>query len=318
MQPDPNSTPCIAVVGSTMMDLIAYVDRAPAAGETVIGRRFSQGFGGKGANQAVMAARLGAQVAMVACVGDDAFGQQTIDNLIGMEVDVAHVRQVPGSSGIAPIWVEADGSNRIVIVPGANDELTADTAVAAIEALPQVDVVVGQLEVPQTATAAGFAAARRRGAVTILNPAPFAPLSTALLAVTDWLVPNEVELDGLAGPVDSDDDAGLLRASRAMGPRLLVTLGAAGAALVGDGKVIRVPAPPVDAVDTTGAGDALIGAFAVGLALGRGVEASVDLGIRCASDSVTRPGTQSSFPDRERCRALLAAVQEFYGQPPAR
>lgn len=307
MQPDPPPPPCIAVVGSTMMDLIAYVDRAPAAGETVIGRRFSQGFGGKGANQAVMAARLGAQVAMVACVGDDAFGQQTLDNLVAMGVDVAHVRQVPGSSGIAPIWVEADGSNRIVIVPGANAALTADAAVAAIDALSQVDVVVGQLEVPQAATAAGFAAARRRGAVTILNPAPFGPLSSSLLAVADWLVPNEVELEGLVGPVDPADDAALVRAWGGMGPRLLVTLGASGAALVGEGRVVRVPAPPVDAVDTTGAGDAFIGAFAVGMGGGRGVAASIDLGIRCASDSVTRPGTQSSFPDRDRCAALLAA-----------
>ncbi|WP_370323791.1 ribokinase [Euzebya sp.] len=308
MPPDPTPTPRIAVVGSTMIDLIAYVDRVPAAGETVIGRRFSQGFGGKGANQAVMAARLGAQVAMVACVGDDAFGQQTLDNLVEMGVDTAHVRQVPGTSGIAPIWVEADGSNRIVIVPGANDELTADAAVSAITALAHVDVVVGQLEVPQPATTAAFEAARRRGAVTILNPAPFAPLSTELLAATDWLVPNEVELEGLVGPVDPNDDTALEGAVRALGPRLLVTLGAAGAVLVGEGAVVRVPAPSVDAVDSTGAGDAFIGAFAVGMALGRGVEASIDLGVRCASDSVTRPGTQSSFPDRKRCTTLLSGA----------
>lgn len=299
--------PHIAVVGSTMMDLVAYVDRAPAAGETVVGQRFVSGFGGKGANQAVAARSFGADVSLVACVGDDAYGTQTLDHLVELGIDVQAVRRVPGSTGVAPIWVESDGTNRIIIVPGANLNLTAEMAASAIDALASVDVVIGQLEVPQAATAAGFRAARQRGAVTILNPAPFAALDPQLLELCDWLVPNEHELAAIVGSDVTDDDA-LLRAAATTGTSLLVTLGAAGAAFVDGDDVRRSPAPIVTARDTTGAGDAFIGAFAYGLAAGRDAYGSIDLGLRTASDSVTRDGTQSSFPDAGRGRSLLEGL----------
>jgi ribokinase len=293
------------------IDLIAYARRAPGPGETVIGERFQSGFGGKGANQAVMARLLGAEVSFVGALGDDLYATMTLENFAKAGIDASGVMRVPGSSGVAPIWVEADGTNRIIVVSGANDLVTADHAAAAVAAMARVDVAVGQFEIPQAVTAAGFAAARARGAVTILNPAPAAPILPTLLAATDWLIPNEVEFAAISGWGGADPtDADFAAFASRTGARLVVTLGARGAALVGlDGTVTRVPAEPVTAIDTTGAGDAFVGAFAVGLALGLPELDAVRLGIACASDSVTRPGTQTSFPDPERAGVLLAEVR---------
>jgi len=305
--------PRIAVVGSTMIDLIAYAPRMPSAGETIVGDDFRMGFGGKGANQAVMARLLGAEVAMVNALGDDVFGDMTVRNFADLGVDTAHVLRVPGSSGVAPIWVEPDGTNRIIVVAGANGAMTPEAVTAAVVALAArapIDVVIGQLEVPQAATAAAFAAARARGAVTVLNPAPAAEMGADLLADSDWLIPNESEfarLSGASAEASEATDTEIVSFAAATGSRVVVTLGARGAALLGaDGVVRRIPAPAVRAVDTTGAGDAFIGAFAYGLARGLGDEAAVALGIRCATDSVLRPGTQSSFPRGERARELVS------------
>ncbi len=299
--------PRVVVVGSTMIDLIAYTPRIPAPGETLVGDRFQMGFGGKGANQAVMASLLGADVAMVNCLGDDAYGDMTLDNFAAYGIDTTHVHRVPGASGVAPIWVEPDGTNRIVIVPGANQAMTPQQAVTAVDALAPVAVVLGQLEIPQEVTAAAFAAARERGAVTVLNPAPAAPLQPELAEHSAWLVPNEGEFRLLAGS-EPTDEALVSFAERAR-VRLVVTLGAEGAALVtDDGTVIRHAADTVEAVDTTGAGDAFVGAFAFGLAVGFDEERAVRLGLRCATESVTRPGTQMSFPSPARCRELTATT----------
>jgi ribokinase len=292
-----------------MVDLIAYAGHAPAAGETVMGDDFRIGFGGKGANQAVMARLLGAEVAMVNALGDDVFGDMTVANFVGLGIDVTHVSRVPGASGVAPIWVEPDGTNRIIIVPGANGAMVPADAVAALEALAPLDVVVGQLEIPQAVTAAAFEAARRLGALTVLNPAPAADLDPALLAAADWLVPNEHEFARLAGASTDATDAEIAAFARSTGARVVVTLGARGAALLGDdGAVRRIAAEPVQAVDTTGAGDAFIGAFAFGLARGLPAGASVRLGLRCATDSVLRPGTQASFPRGAALEPLLAGL----------
>jgi ribokinase len=302
--------PAVIVVGSMNIDLIAYAQRAPGPGETVMGDRFASGFGGKGANQAVMARLLGAEVAMVGALGDDLYATMTLDNFAARGVDAGGVLRVPGSSGVAPIWVEPDGTNRIIVVGGANELVTPEHAAAAVRAAARVDVVVGQFEIPQAATAAGFAAARARGATTVLNPAPAAAPAADLLALTDWLVPNEHEFALIAGVAGDATDADLVAFAARTGTRLLVTLGARGAAIVGrDGAVSRLPAVEVTPVDTTGAGDAFVGAFAVGLALGLDELAAVRLGIACASDSVTRPGTQASFPDEAGCATLLAAVR---------
>ena len=298
----------IAVVGSTMIDLVAFTDRVPEAGETLVGNRFQMGFGGKGANQAVMASLLGADVSMVNCLGDDAYGEMTLENFASFGIDTSHVHRTEGASGVAPIWVEADGTNRIIIVPGANNALAPVQAGEAIRSMPEVSVVVGQLEIPQDVTAAGFDAARDKGAITILNPAPAAALVGELLAVSSWLIPNEIEFAMLAGAEAYDDDA-LTSFARRTGTRLLVTLGEHGVALVtATYEVVRVPATMRDAVDTTGAGDAFVGAFAFGLAAGMDELDAIALGNECAGDSVTRSGTQTSFPDADRCAELTGAT----------
>jgi ribokinase len=296
----------IAVVGSTNLDLIAYTPRIPGPGETLIGDRFVMGFGGKGANQAVMARLLGATVTMVNCVGDDAYGALTRDNLRGFGIDVSHVYTAPGASGVAPIWVEPDGTNRIIVVPGANHALTPEQAAAAVTGLPVLDVVVGQFEIPQPVTAAAFAAARKRGATTILNPAPGEAVADDLRELSDWIVPNQVELGRIVAGAEAEDNAALQEARRRLGCGLVVTLGEAGAALVtAAGTLQRFPAPRVAAIDTTGAGDAFVGAFAYALAAREDPATAVRVGIACAADSVTRPGTQTSFPRGEQAERLL-------------
>jgi ribokinase len=304
--------PAILVVGSTMIDLIAYAERLPEAGETLVGTDFRMGFGGKGANQAVAAARFGARVAMVNTVGEDAYGAGYLDNFAAQGVDTTYVRRVPGSSGVAPIWVDGAGMNRIIIVPGANLHVPAALAVEAVETVAPA-VVVGQFEIPQAVTTAAFAAARARGITTVLNPAPAADPDTALLAATDWLVPNEHEFALIGGgTLDGNavtEDAMMEEMGARLGVSLVVTLGERGAAVLPRGGVVtRVPAIPVRAIDTTGAGDAFVGAFAVGLANGWDAADAARLGCAFAADSVTRPGTQASFADPTAAAAILASI----------
>jgi ribokinase len=298
--------PRIAVVGSTMIDLIAY-SQVPAAGETIQGRDFQLGFGGKGANQAVMARLLGADVSMVNALGDDVFGEMTVANFAALGIDGTHLARVPGPSGVASIWVEPDGTNRIICVAGANDEMDPAAAARAIAELAPLALVIGQFEIPQPVTTAAFAAARSVGAITVLNPAPAADMDPALLAVSDWVIPNEVEFARLADASSEATDEAIAEFARRTGTRVVVTLGARGAALLGGvGTVHRIPAPAVEGSDTTGAGDAFVGAFAYGLARGLGELEAVRLGVRCASDSVQRPGTQRSFPRGDTLDALPA------------
>lgn len=304
--------PRILVVGSTMIDLVAYADRLPDDGETVIGTSYETGFGGKGANQAVMAARFGADVAMVNTVGDDAHGTAYLEKLAQEGIDTSFMRRVPGSSGVAPIWVDASGTNRIIVVPGANGQVLPELAEKAVEAF-RPDVVLGQFEIPQPTTAAGFGAARGIGATTVLNPAPAAPVDPGLLALTDWLIPNAPEFALIAGrPLGetADEAVASVRAfSERMGVSIVVTLGERGALVMPKGEPeMLVEAPEVDAIDTTGAGDAFLGAFAVGVALGRSPVAAVRLGCAAAADSVTRRGTQASYADRASADTILRAT----------
>jgi len=296
-------TPAIVVVGSANVDLVAYTPRIPGPGETVIGDRFALGFGGKGANQAVMARRTGAHAWLVARVGEDAYGELTIADLAAAGIETRYVERVSGATGVAPIWVEPDGTNRIIVIPGANQVWQAGDAAAAIEAIADVEVVVGQLEIPQAVTAEAFAAAKRRGATTILNPAPAAPLILDLLAATDWIIPNEDELSSLArSPTQlaaTFDDRVTAYAS-ATPARLLVTVGANGALLVGrDGSFIHVAAPAVDAIDSTGAGDAFIGCFATAIAAGHEEAVAVGEAVRFASATVTVPGARGSVVTKD-------------------
>ena len=292
--------PVIVVVGGANVDLVAYTPRIPGPGETVIGDRFTLGFGGKGANQAVMAHRAGAQAWLVARVGEDPYGELTIADLAAAGVETRYIERVSGATGLAPIWVEPNGTNRIIVIPGANRTWRAGDAGAAIEAIPDVDVVVGQLEIPQAVTAEAFASAKRRGATTMLNPAPATAVIPDLLAATDWIIPNEDELIALARDVVASAgtfDDQITAYSSATSARLLVTVGAKGALLVErDGSFAHVAAPKVDAIDTTGAGDAFIGCFATALATGLDEVAAVGVAVRFASRSVTSLGARG-MPD---------------------
>ena len=311
------AAPSIVVVGSTMIDLVAFADRLPEPGETVAGSRFLQGFGGKGANQAVAAARLGAAVAMVGAVGDDHNGTAIRANLAAEGVAVDDLAVVAGSSGVAPIWVDGSGMNRIIVIPGANQSVSATAAVAAIRRIGPA-VILGQFEIPQVVTLDAFVAGRAAGAVTVLNPAPGAAIEPGLLAAAHWLIPNETEfalIGGrpLAGHV-ADEDAAIAEVGERLGLGLVVTLGERGVALrPAAGDVIRIAAPRVTAIDTTGAGDAFCGAFAVGLALGWTPAAAATLGCAIAADSVTRLGTQTSYPDRDVAGLILDGIARDVG-----
>ena len=292
----------IAVVGSAMIDLTAYATVIPAPGQTLEGDLFTTGFGGKGANQAVIAAHCGAEVHFVGKLGRDLFGDSIAENFKKLGIDSEYVERSDTPNGVAHIWVDANGENRIIIIPGANHEIESKKAIEAIESIAGLAVVVAQCEIKQEVTLAAFSAAKKRGCVTILNPAPYQPLSKELLAVTDWIIPNETEFKELHGQAPTSDD--VLMSFRP-GKNSIVTLGSEGAVLItSDGNLTRVSAPKVNAVDTTGAGDAFVGVFAFGLASGKNPEDAMKLGIKVASMSVTRKGAQASYPSQAEIETL--------------
>lgn len=306
----------ITVVGSNMIDLVSYLDRVPDRGETVFGRSFDQGFGGKGANQAVMAALLGGRVDIVTCVGDDLFGPKWFDHFKACDVGSSHITTIAGiNSGVAAIWVEPAGDNRIVLSGGANDHVSPSLVDEAFDRIDATNVVLSQLEIPQPAIVRGFVHARARGAVTVLNPGPASVLGQDLLGLTDWLLPNETELRLLAREMfglEHDDDVALARQfARKSGIKLVVTLGDRGAAYVDPAAAddaVLFAAPKVSVADTTGAGDAFAGAFAYGLAAKMGTEASVRLAIAVSADSVTRRGTSVSYARGPALDAIRQAL----------
>ena len=294
----------IAVVGSNMMDLVTYVDRMPAPGETLEAPSFAMGHGGKGANQAVAAARLGAEVTMVSKVGEDAFAEATLANFRANGIDVSHVTRAPGtSSGVAPIFVEPGGENAILIVKGANDRLTPADIEAAGDALRRCRLILLQMEVPVETVYHAIAWGRDNGVETVLNPAPAVEgLDPARLRDVTFLVPNETELAILTGlPVgDREEVVAAAERLRAMGVRtVIVTMGARGALLVDRDGVEAIDPVPVTPVDTTGAGDAFIGAFAHFHAHGAGVRDALERAAGYAALSVTRRGTQTSYATAE-------------------
>ncbi|CAN7349264.1 ribokinase [Trinickia sp. LjRoot230] len=293
----------VAVVGSLNMDLVARVPRMPVAGETLAGQTFAQVPGGKGGNQAVAAARLGASVTMIGRIGDDANGVTLRHGLEAERID-CHALSVTSAAptGVALIFVDDDGRNSIVIVAGSNGELTPNDIVSHEAVLAAADVLVCQLETPLETVAAALAAGRRLGKTVILNPAPATgPLPAHWLPLIDYLIPNEIEAAALTGqPIRSPADA-VAAASALMdqGVRnVLITLGSAGVLAAVGGKTVHVPAPLVKAVDTTAAGDTFIGAFAAQLALGAPRELALRFAQRAAAISVTRSGAQPSIPTR--------------------
>ncbi|MCC6166354.1 MAG: ribokinase [Caldilineaceae bacterium] len=295
--------PKICVVGASNIDLISYAPRLPKLGETVPGTRFQIGFGGKGANQAVMAAKLGGDVAIITKVGQDIFGDDIRKNFAGYTMDTTHViTTADATTGVAPIWVEeSSGDNAIIVALGANDLLSPADIAAAQGALAAADIVVCQWEILTETVLAALRLAHEAGVRTIFNPAPAREqLPAETYRYTDILCPNESETELLTGmPVATQDEA--VAAARVLLDRgvgtVILTLGARGSLLVTPETVQAVPAPSVRAVDTTGAGDCYVGSLAYFLAAGKPLPVAMDRASRIAAISVQAPGTQSSFPN---------------------
>ncbi|MEV5883292.1 ribokinase [Streptomyces sp. NPDC052020] len=290
----------IVVLGSTNMDLVAYVEKAPQRGETVTGREFRTIPGGKGANQAIAAARAGGAVSVIGAVGNDAFGSRLRACLEESGVRTDHLRTTEGPSGTAHIVVDDEGGNAIVVVPGANG--TVDRLLPGDETLiASAGCLLLQLEIPLTAVVAGARTARAHGVRTILTPAPARPLPPELLDATDLLLPNEHEAAALTGLTDPRQAATALLERV---PEVVVTLGAAGSLYAARGaEPLTVPAPRVTAVDSTGAGDTFAGALAVALGEGRPVREALAWAAAAASLSVQRPGASASMPSRSEIEA---------------
>jgi ribokinase len=302
----------IAVVGSMNMDLVARAPRMPGPGETVIGGDLVTVPGGKGANQAVAAARLGADVTMVGRVGDDAFGTTLTAGLANAGVDVNHVgTETDTATGVALIVVDDSGQNSIVVAPGANMRLLPEHVAQAHQAVARCDVLLVQLEVPTSTVQFAAELARSNGVTVILNPAPAQPVPDGLLAAVDVLVPNESEtglLTGLA-VADESDCAQAAAALLASGVEtVILTLGERGALLARADGQTHVPAFAVTPVDTTAAGDAFLGGFAVALAEGLSPRQAVMWGNAAGALATTRLGAQPSLPTRQAVEALLASA----------
>ncbi|RLU08123.1 ribokinase [Pseudomonas prosekii] len=300
----------VVVIGSLNMDLVTRAPRLPRGGETLIGQSFSTVSGGKGANQAVAAARLGAEVSMVGCIGSDAYGQQLRNALLAEQIDCDAISIVDGASGVALIVVDDNSQNAIVIVAGANGALTPAVIDRFDSVLQAADVIICQLEVPDATVGHALKCGRELGKTVILNPAPASrPLPADWYAAIDYLIPNESEAAALSGlPVDSLETAETA-ATRLIGMgagKVIITLGAQGS-LFADGKGFQhFPAPQVHAVDTTAAGDTFVGGFAAALASGQSEAEAIRFGQVAAALSVTRAGAQPSIPTLSDVQAFKA------------
>ncbi len=302
--------PVIGMVGSNMMDLITYYeDRFPKVGETIFGKDFEIGFGGKGANQAVAVAKLGGEVVVVTAVGDDLFGPLVRENFAHHGIDTRFVKVVPGkTSGVAPIFVDPEGRNSIFIIPGANSCLFPEDVFMAREALARCHFILVQLEIPLETVYATLELARELRVRVILNPAPFQPLEWENIQGVYLFVPNERELESFVGfPIVQDRD--LQKAIETLWgfgvENVLVTLGERGALLGEKGSLTFFPAYEAKTLDTTGAGDAFLGALAYFLAEGKDLPGAIDLACAYAALSTEKRGTQKSFATQEEFSVWL-------------
>jgi ribokinase len=306
----PIGIPQIVVVGSINMDLLALVRKRPGPGETVSGLEFEENPGGKGANQAVAAARLGASSVMVGCVGNDAIGQRLRDSLRENQVDISNVRTATKksiSSGVALITVDSSGENTIVVVPGANGDISPADVAAAEATLRSADAILVQLEIPLESVAAVFNVARRHGVRLILDPAPARDDLPDDMLDVDVLCPNSVEaqqLTGMAINSLADAESALRQLARRAVRLPIITLGAQGAIFVDDGEIHHVEGFAVDAVDATAAGDSFAGALAVALVEGQGNHAAVRFACAAGAIAASRRGAQQSMPSRQDVDSL--------------
>ena len=285
--------PKVCVVGSANIDQVSYVKRTPNDGETVFGDSYQMGFGGKGANQAVMAGILGAEVYVITCLGSDVYRDMTIENFKNNNVITDYIQTVDGSSGVAPIWVDESGQNRIIVIPGANDLIDGSLAIEALENIGKPDVLVGQFEIPMNVNEQVFSYAYKNGVKTVLNPAPANKPSDILLQNTSWFIPNEIEFEEIYGDIFNENN--LLLFAKNVDTNVVVTLGEKGCAYIENNSVKIIKADSVKAIDTTGAGDAFVGAFSFALASKLDIEECLKLALKKATDSVTKKGTQSSY-----------------------
>lgn len=298
----------VLVVGSLNADLVMHAPRLPQAGETVVGATFQVAAGGKGANQAVAAARLGAKVAMIGRIGDDSFGELVRSELLRAGVDVAQVGvDAHAATGTGQIVVDQTGQNAIVVAAGANACVTVADVSNAVAAWDGAALVVTQLEIPLAAVAVTIAMAAARRLPVLLNAAPAQALPDQLWHAVDWLIVNEIEAEQLGGrTIRSVADAmAVASALRRPGQRVVVTLGAAGAVLVDEGENLHVPAPSVAAVDTTAAGDAFVGGLAAALQRGAQVCDAVREAVVAGSLACTKAGAIPSLPTADQVRDHL-------------
>lgn len=289
--------PKICVVGSANIDQISYVQRIPIDGETIFGDSYQMGFGGKGANQAVMAGLLGADTFMIACLGTDVYKDMTINNFKDKNVKTDFIQIVDGSSGVAPIWVDSNGQNRIIVIAGANEQIDSNKVIKSLEEIGNVSLIVGQAEIPMKVNYEVFKFAKENNIITIFNPAPGRLLDKQFLTNVDWLIPNETEFEIISNTNLTREN--ILKFSNKINSKLIVTLGEEGAIFVNDDKVEEFKAPSVDVVDTTGAGDAFVGAFSYAISENYLVSEAINFAINKASLSVTKRGTQSSYSSSE-------------------
>lgn len=302
----------VLVVGSVTADLTTFSDRLPVPGETIIGREFTLVLGGKGANQVVAAGLAGAPASMVACVGQDGFGELTTDSLRAAGVDLSHLRRVDARTGIAHIRVDAAGENNIVMVPLANDHLDVPQIDAAFAACaPTYAVLLTQLETPYRLTLHTLRQARANGMITILDPAPARELDPAIWPEVSVVTPNETEAELLTGITVSDDDSAAAAGRWFVGrgaERAVITRAGQGSTIVDAGGVRHVPAIPVTPVDTTAAGDAFSGYLGARLAAGDDIVAAVRVATAAGALAVTRAGASPSLPTAAEVDALLASA----------
>jgi ribokinase len=303
----------LVVDGSLNLACVSEVREIPRPGETVLALRTSRSLGGKGANQAVSAARHGAAVAMIGCVGDDGDGAELVRSLAAEGVDTSSIHARAGhATGTAQVIVSADGANCIVVAVGANGELTPAGTRSALDGVGPHDVVLIQLEIPLDAAAAAASAAAAAGARVILNPAPAQPLAPELAGAVDVLVPNLTELVALTGGGAGDALAEASDRARALAGdgAIVVTLGEHGALVLDGGEETRVPAPHVAAIDTTAAGDAFCGSLASELLRGRALLDAVRVAVQVGALATTRRGALSGLPRPAEIAAVVARSRD--------
>lgn len=292
----------IVVIGSINMDLVTICERAPRGGETLLGKKFMQIPGGKGANQAVTMGKMKSPVSMLGKIGREGMGDILLDSMKKDGIDISNIEYCDETTGIAKIIVEENGQNRIIVVPGANYEVDSSYIDRHLDAIKNCDILVTQLEIPIETVKYSLKKAKEFGKITILNPAPATKLDEEIILNSDYIIPNETELELLSG-MSITDEKSVINAADVLLKKgvkgLIVTLGSKGCMYISKVERKAFPAYRVKAIDTTAAGDSFIGGFVNGLASGLNFEESIDRGTKVAAISVTRIGAQTSIPTLE-------------------